>query len=335
MVKPDRIMAMASAFYESCILFTASDSGIFSKIAEIGPADAKTLAAALGLDQRGARMILDGCVAVDLLEKKGELYSNTPESALFLVKGSAGDLSGALRYNRDVYPAWGKLAEFVKTGRPVEKPETHLGDDPQRTQIFVMSMHYRALAMGRAVVGELDLTGRKHLLDVGGGPGTYSMLIAEKYPDIRCTVLELPEVATVADGLIKKQGLQNRVTTLPGDYRSTPFPRGVDVVNFFGVLHQESPESIVCLFEKAYEALTPGGCVYIMDMMTDSTHTRPKFSALFGVNMALTSENGWVFSDEELKTWLQAVGFVDCVVKSLPPPMPHSFASAKKRGDIR
>jgi len=331
MLKPDRIIGMASAFYESCILFAASDLGVFARLAEIGPADAQTLASALKLDERGARLLLDACVAVELLRKDGMLYSNTPESSAFLAPGSPGDLSGAIRYNRDVYPAWGKLKNFVKSGKPVESPEFHLGHDPDRTRTFVMAMHYRALGMGRAVVGELDLAGSKTVLDVGGGPGTYSMLIAQASPGATCTVLDLPDVVAVAGELIRQQGLQERVKTLAGDYRNISFPEGNDMVVFFGVLHQESPQSILSLLRKAYASLNPGGVVNVMDMMTDSTHTKPKFSALFGVNMALTAENGWVFSDLELKEWLQEAGFTDFAAKPLPPPMPHSFATARKK----
>lgn len=330
MLKPDRIIGMASAFYDTCVLFAASDLGVFARLAETGPADAASLAASLRLDRRGARLLLDACVALELLNKDGETYSNTPESAVFLVPGSPGDLSGAIRYNRDVYPAWGKLDTFVRTGTPVEKPEFHLGADAERTRTFVLSMHHRALAIGRAVLGELDLAGRRTLLDVGGGPGTYSVLIAQSHPDIRCTVLDLPEVVKVAAELILAQGCAERVSTLAGDYRTLAFPPGNDVVNFFGMFHQESPDSIRALLRKAHDALNPGGIVHVMDMMTDHTHTQPKFSALFAVNMALTTDNGWVFADTELTGWMREAGFTDCKVKPLPPPMPHWFASARK-----
>jgi len=125
--------------------------------------------------------------------------------------------------------------------------------------------------MGRAVMGVLDLAGRKSVLDVGGGPGTYSMLMAQANPDLTCTVLDLPDVVAVAEELIEQQGLAGRVKTLAGNYRNTSFPEGNDVVNFFGVLHQESPKSILALFRKAHAALSPGGIVNVMDMMTDST----------------------------------------------------------------
>ncbi|MFZ2053083.1 MAG: methyltransferase [Candidatus Aminicenantales bacterium] len=329
-MNPDRIIEMASAFYESSVLFAASDLGVFGKVAELGEAGAEAVAAACGLDRRGARLLLDACVALGLLLKTGDRYRNSPEAAAFLVPGSPGDLSGAIRYNRDVYGAWGKLKEMVRTGKPVERPELHLGEDPERTRTFVLAMHSRALGIGGAVVPLLDLAGRKKLLDVGGGPGTYSTLIAQAFPGIECTVLDLPEVVRVAADLILQAGAQDRVKTLSGDYHETAFPGGQDAVIFFGVLHQESPEAILTLVSRTYQAMAPGGALYVLDMMTDVSHTRPKFSALFGLNMALTTPHGWVFSQDELKGWLLEAGFTDFLCRPLPPPMPHWLASAKK-----
>ena len=329
-MNPAYIIDMASAFYDSCVLFAASDLGIFAQLHELGTADAKTVAKHCGLDPRGTRLLLDGCVALKLLQKEGDSYSNVPEVDRFLVPGSPGDLSKGIRYNRDVYSAWGKLVELIKTGRPVERPEIHLGEDKDRTRTFVLSMHGRAMGIGQAVVPQLDLSGCRKLFDVGGGPGTYSSLIAKANPDIECTVLDLPEIVQVADELIEQSGMQDRVRTLPGDYHTTPFPTDYDTVIFFGVLHQESPESILDLFSRAYDALVPGGAVYVLDMMTDATHTYPKFSSLFAVNMALTTENGWVFSDEELGDWLTQAGFGDFTCRPLQPPMPHWLAHARK-----
>ncbi len=327
---PSNIISLASAFYGSNVLFAASDLGVFGKLASLGEAASSDIAGELNLSPRGAELLLNGCVAVGLLEKSGNLFRNTPAAAVFLVPGSPGDLSAAIRYNRDVYSAWGKLADFARSGRPVELPETHLGDDSDRTRAFVLSMHGRALGMGRAVIPRLDLKGRTTLLDVGGGPGTYSVLITNANPSMRSTVLDLPPVAAIAAELIASQGASDRVRVLPGDYHTTPFPSPLDAINFFGMLHQESPDSIRDLFRRAFEALEPGGIVHVMDMMTEASHTSPPFSALFAVNMALTTANGWVFSDEELRGWLEEAGFIDFRVEPLPPPMPHWLASARK-----
>lgn len=329
-MNPNRIVDMASAFYESAVLFAASDLGVFKTLAGVGQADLETLVGACGLDRRGGRILLDACVAIGLLEKEGGRYRNSPEAAVFLVPGSPADLSGAIRYNRDVYAAWGRLKEMALTGKPVERPETHLGEDKERTRTFVMAMHGRALSIGRAVVPLLELRGLKRVLDVGGGPGTYSVLIAEAHPEVECVVIDLPAVVGIADELIASAGLEGRVKTVAGDYHTVRFPGQNDAVLFFGVLHQESPEAIRDLLRRAFEALAPGGVVYVLDMMTDAGRAKPKFSALFSVNMALTTADGWVFSEEDLAGWLAEAGFRDFSTRPLAPPMPHGLASAKK-----
>ena len=93
---PRPIIDMASAFYESCVLFAACDLGVFERVAAEGEADAERLAEVLGADRRGARLLLDACVALGLLEKHGERYANGAAAAAFLVPGRPGDLSGSL-----------------------------------------------------------------------------------------------------------------------------------------------------------------------------------------------------------------------------------------------
>ena len=68
----------------------------------------------------------------------------------------------------------------------------------------------------------------------------------------------------------------------------------------------------------------------VLDMMTDATHAAPKFSALFGLNMALTTASGWVFSDGELKGWMREAGFEPGDTRKAPTPMPHWLVTARR-----
>jgi SAM-dependent methyltransferase len=326
------IVELASAYYGSAVLFAALESGVFALVAgEEGGADAPRLAARSGLDPRGLRLLLDACVATGLLRKEGGAYFNTAAGAQALVPDAPHDLTRAIRYNRDVYPAWGRLAEFVKTGRPVEPPEKHLGEDTDRTRRFVLAMHGRALGIGRAVVPMLDLAGCSRALDLAGGPGTYAVLMAQANPGLACVTVDLPAVSAVAAGLVAAAGMAGRVECRAGDYHTDVYEAAAyDAVTVFGALHQESPEQIAAILARAFAALKPGGRIFVLDMMTDATHTRPAFSALFAVNMALTTHNGWVFSDGELRGWLRGAGFGECETRPVPPPMPHWLVTAKK-----
>ena len=331
------IVGLASAYYGSAVLFAALEVDLFSMIGQEGNrANVEALAARGGLDPRGLRLLLDACVAVGLLLKDGSFYANTPAAGNALVRGAPYDLTRAVQYNRDVYPAWGRLAELVRTGQPVEDPGIHLGADIGRTRRFVMAMHGRAMGIGRAVVPLLDLGGCRRLLDLAGGPGTYAVLLAQANPALTCVTVDLPGVAEVAAELVRDAGMAERVTCRAGDYHTDRYEEeAYDAVTVFGALHQESPEMIVSILKRAYAALLPGGGIHILDMMTDATHTSPPFSALFAVNMALTTHHGWVFSDGELHGWLAEAGFEACETRPVPPPMPHWLVSARKPAHSR
>ncbi|MCK5528090.1 MAG: hypothetical protein KAI74_00290, partial [Kiritimatiellae bacterium] len=66
-ISPSKIMEQASAFYGSCILFTASDLGVFKVLDDHGTADLVSISKEIDGDLRGTRLLLDGCVAVGLI----------------------------------------------------------------------------------------------------------------------------------------------------------------------------------------------------------------------------------------------------------------------------
>lgn len=315
------IVDLASAYYGSAVLFAAIDCDLFSQIAA-GTFDASS---------RGMRLLADACVAEGLLEKRGGDYFNTPASEAALVPGAPADLTKAIRYNRDVYSAWGRLAEFARTGLPVERPQLHLGEDAARTQAFAAAMFGRAMGIGRGVVPMLaGMKGR--LLDLAGGPAAYAILLCRANPALTCTTVDLPAISDAARRYVAQNGLDGRIVCRTGDYHTDEYEaQAYDAVTIFGALHQESAADIVDILRRANRALKPGGSLHVLDVMTDSTHTSPRFSALFALNMALTTENGWVFSDEELKRWMREAGFEPGETRAVPPPMPHWLVSAVKR----
>ena len=325
---PD-IVSLASAFYGSSVLFAALELDLFSAIAEAPEPTAEALAARLGLDPRGLRLLLDGAVAVGLLAKAEGRYALPPATAATLVRGAPHDLTQAIAYNRDVYPAWGRLAQLARTGQPVEPPALHLGDDPARTRRFALAMHGRALGIGRAIVPMLGLPKGARVLDLAGGPGTYALLMAQAVPTLTCDTYDLPAIAAVAREITAP--CADRVRCHAGDYHTDVWPaEAYDAVTLFGCLHQESPEAIADILRRAAAALRPGGTLYVLDMMTGPDRTTPPFSALFAINMALTAQNGWVFSDAELRGWCEAAGLTAFDCRPVPPPMPHFLAKAAK-----
>lgn len=326
----NRISNLITAFYASATIFAASELGIFGELSRLENSDAEGIAQALDLSSKGTTLLLDACIGLGLLEKKGTLYRNTPDTESYLVTGRHFDLTSLIREGRELYPCWARLAQFIRSGAAIECGTGEKEDDPARLAAHLPSVHARRLAMGRPVIRRLDLQGRKELLEVGGGPGTYSVLISLEFPQLHCTLLDRPEVVKIASALIEQEVASQHISTLAGDFRTMLFPSGNDVVLLFSVLRQVSADVIPELLRRVADSLNPGGIVYVMEVMTDETHTLPLSSAPFALNLALTNREGCVFSDLELQTWMEQAGLKDFVVETLSPPMPQWLAWARK-----
>jgi hypothetical protein len=86
------------------------------------------------------------------------------------VRGRPAYAAHGLKYAEDLLQAWLRLADLVRTGKPTMEPETILGTDKAKTRAFVFAMNERAKGMGSVLPHGADFSGRKRLLDVGGGP---------------------------------------------------------------------------------------------------------------------------------------------------------------------
>ena len=121
------------------------------------------------------KKLLIACTSMALLEKESNQYKNTELSQLYLVQDRKLFQGDIIAHSATVWDFWGALADHVVSGaEPATiKPADH--------RSFIMGMHNIAVA-GRAqlFIDSVDLTGRKKLFDVGGGPGTYSIAAQKK-----------------------------------------------------------------------------------------------------------------------------------------------------------
>jgi len=328
-IDPSGIMALSTAYWGSQTLLTANRIKLFDLLAD-GPLSSHAIAEKLNLDQRATELLLNACVSLGLCEKEAEKFSNSLSSATFLATGSPASMANAISYSDNLFDTWGELETALRTGIPPKKAETYLGDDETQTRHFVYGMHDRAMAIGRALPEMLDLGGRKKMLDVGGGPGTYSALLTERFPELRSDVLELAGVARIAAEILETMGATQRVRMLSGDYHTSDFGEGYDVVLMSGMFHRESEQNCRRLIEKASACLEPGGLLVVSDIFADEGGAGPAFATLFGLNMMLTAADGGVHADADVGCWMAEAGFGNIERQNFPPPMPHRIVTGSK-----
>lgn len=311
------LMDLATGYWRSAALTAAVDLELFEAMAASGGVTAEDAAARTGASVRHTRELMNALVAMGLAAVQHGRFRLAPDAARFLDPSSPTCLLGALRYNADLYPLWGRLAHAVRHGAPVVPPRTHLGLDAAATRRFAMGMHSRALALAPHLLPSLDLAGTGTLLDVGAGPGTFSRLLAEQNHSLEVVQLDLAPVLALARELAMQSPAAPRLSFAEADYRADDYGGPFDAALYCGALHQESPESAAAVLRRIAAALRPGGRAWVVDLMLDEGGAGPLFPCLFSLSMALTSPIGRVYEAREAAAMVREAGFRNVTIRRL------------------
>ncbi|CRK56654.1 polyketide synthesis 8-O-methyltransferase [Alloactinosynnema sp. L-07] len=322
---PDRIFEIAQGFMVSKHLFAASELGVFEALGE-GPTDLDGLAARTGLPRRTARITVDAMVAIGLLERHGDHYSNSPVAAAFLSGATPADLRPLLRFwDRLSYPVWADLAGALGRGRPAREI---FEIDDELVPIMSAGIAAATAAACRVLPEVAGLPPASRVLDIGGGTGSWSIALATADPNLMATVLELADVARVARDHLKSTAHAGRVDVQVGDVRVDDLPRGFDAFLVANLVHYFTPETNRSILRRIRAVAEPGARLLLADFWTDPTHTKPLPAALMAGEFAVHLNDGDVYSVEEGTAWLHETGWRYLDHRPLAGPMSVIVAEA-------
>ena len=320
---------LSSAYAESRILHAAVDLNIFDAIGD-KRASAQEVSLKLHTDERAALLFLNALTALNLLRKEDNLFSLTELARKYLLSTSETCYTGMVRFESAMWSVWGDLAGAVRTGKPVRVPDRYQ-TDREETESFIMAMHHLVSARGDAgyIAGRLCSEGGRSLLDIGSGPGTYPIAIFKKDPDMGITIFDLPGTLEVTRRVLSREGIDQQIQLIAGDYNKDPLPGGFDVVFLSNIIHGEDEEANRALMKKIYPSVNPGGRIIIKDHILNEDLTKPACGAIFSIYMLLTT-NGRDYGYHEVRRWLEEAGFTDITLEELPPPMTSSLISGRR-----
>lgn len=305
----DRIVDTILGYRQAKVLMVAADLEVFTHLRR--PATAARTAGALALDERGTEILLDALVAMGMLSKAGGRYANTPVSRAHLVKGAPGYMGDNLKFQESIWEAWSGLGEAVRRGRPTRDLGDWLDGGSGMTEQYIRGMDNIARRPARELSDLLELPASGSMLDVGGGPGTYTRTLLEPRPGMRGVIMDLPGTLKVTRTFFTAdRHLRRRVRLEPGDYRKTSFGEAIyDLVLMSHITHDESPSVNRLLFKKGFRALRPGGTLVVHDFVVEDDRTAPLFGAMFSVHMLAYTAQGRTYTAREYEGWLREAGF--------------------------
>lgn len=298
------ISTIANAYKKSAILFTAFNSGIFDLLER--EAGAGEIAASLGWSERGTAMLLDGLVALELLEKHSGKYRNTPSASACLVRNGEAYQGNILRHSQGSWDAWSHLEDRVRTGTC--PPDEERWKD-QSLRDFILGMSNIAKLSAQEVLQAVDLSGFSHVLDLAGGPGTYAIAFLNAHARMRATLFDRPDVVEIACEQVAAAGLEDRFSYIAGDCLIDAIGQGYDLVLMSNLIHSFSDSENASLVEKVFDALAPGGAIIIKDFILENDRSGPAFSLIFALHMLVHTPGGNTYSYDEIGRWTDQAGF--------------------------
>jgi 3-hydroxy-5-methyl-1-naphthoate 3-O-methyltransferase len=321
-ILPDDLFETLRAFMPSRVILTALELDVFTAIGD--GCDAEELTRRISGDARATELLLNALASLGLLQKENGNFRNTPAAARFLAEGSRDSARQAQLHTANMWKRWSNLTESVKSGSPAPRD-----CDQRDVGSFIAAMDHGARARVRAMVQSIGVNGTRRMLDLGGGSGAYSIAFAKAAPELHSEILDMPEVAPIAQKHIADAGLSDRITVRSGDMLTAELePQSYDFVLLSSICHMFSPEENQALLARAHAALAPRGRIAIADFIIDPDKASPRSAALFALNMLVATRGGATYSEPEYEAWLKAAGFAEVRRIRMPGPVNLIVAQA-------
>ena len=289
------------------ILHTAISLGIFDEL-DGPPLTATTIAKRLRTNTRATEMLLNALVALKLLKKTGKCYENSPLALRHLVSGKEEYIGNMIMHHANDWQKWGMLEQTVRTGKPPKGLSGWRTDEAKRRD-FILAMHDSSKRKASAIADAVNLSGVSTLLDVGGGPATYSIYFCREYPALSASVYDYPPTGPIAAEVIARYRMSKRISFIPGDFMKGPIPGKYGAVWVSNIIHSYSHVENRRLMKKLYRATDLGGRILIQDFVLNEDRAGPLFAARFALHMLLGNSAGGTYTFSEIGDWLRSAGY--------------------------
>jgi len=329
-----------NAFIRTEVLTAACELKLFDHLQKWPGSTIAEVARHFHATPRGIRILMLGCQQAGLvIELRSGQYANTAVATRFLITDSPECMLNFVAFVRGVQQR--SCHSFLKSlisGEPVgllelggRSGETlyeliSRGGDAERS--FHAAMNEYSRIAEPPPISELDK--RRHLLDIGGGVGGVADKLCHVHPLLRCTILELPTIASRVVERIRMAEISNRIDVVPCDVLNAPWPGDCDAILFSHFLEIFDAKVVKELYKKASNYLHDDGIVVTWTLTPEAdgeiTLQAVKSSVYF---LTTAGGNGMTYSIEEHERWIREAG-LDLIRIETQASTSHSMILARK-----
>ncbi|MCL1919582.1 MAG: acetylserotonin O-methyltransferase [Kiritimatiellaeota bacterium] len=323
------------SYQSACIIGAAAELDLFTPLIR-SPMTAAGLAAQRETDLRATVMLLDALAALGVLRKSGDaeaVYSVQDAYRELLDIDHPKTYIPMLRHRLTCVRQWADLARVLRSGKPAARAPGILGA-AEDYRSFVLAMHSIGIAVAPDVVDSLEQAGClrfRHLLDVGGASGTYTLEMLSRLPGAAATIFDLPPAIEEARRRFAGTAFEPRIRLAAGNFDTDELPTGCDFAWVSAIIHQFGREQARALYAKIRRALDPGGMIAVRDFVMQPDRTAPFDGAMFAINMLSATPCGMCYTYDEIKEDLEASGFTN-IRHAVPADTMGAIVTAEHAG---
>lgn len=313
---PNLVHRIATGYMGTCVMLAALELNIFDGLAD-NSMTAQEMADTLGLDPKPLERLMVALTALKLLDRTDGAYTLMPEAQRYLVKSSPSYFGDYYRFEvrHCLMPDFIRLDELIRENRAIMADDwAEYMADPEKARMFSLGQHSASLGGGRLLASVFDFSPYEKMVDLAGGTGACSIAACQRNPKLNSTIVDFPNVVALAEEIIAREGLSDRISTQPGDLTRDDWPQG-DLMLISLCLSGFSEERQLEIFRKCYGKLPSGGAIVIHDFLMNNDYRGPLLAGLYN----LTSVEGVPLSGEDMSVRLEAAGFVNPEVHGVIP----------------
>ncbi len=306
MLSYQEIIKKIDQLEEANILLVALKFGIFT-ILEKKSLSATQVAKKAGTSAEETGVLLDTLVAMSVVKKSVGKFSNTSVTYKHFCASSPHYKPGTIMLKLENRDEWSQLHQIIQSGR---NPTDYAGgDDAVFRRQFTFAMHERSQPYAQPIAKFVTRKPVGRLLDLGGGPGSYSAAILKMDKKTEATILDRASAIEVGQEIHQSSNVFHRMKFEEGDLFDSEWSMGFDTVLFSNILHIYNPRENKTLLKKIRKILTQSGRLIIVDLFLNKNKTTPYEAACFSLTMLLFTETGKTYTFDECKALLTATGF--------------------------
>ncbi len=305
------ISRLAYGFMGSKVLFTALQVDLFTQLAD-GPLTISELSGATGVAEHRLSTLLSALASLGLVISAEGRWANASAAQRYLVDGAPEGFGDYYRLQIDglIYPMLQHLTAGMMGNTEDLAPGLAADQmaDPDRARRFSRAQHAGSLGPATVLARRVDLHDRRHLLDVAGGTGAFTIALCQRHPGLTATILDFPNVVALGREYVRDAGLDDRVRFVEGNALDVEWPQA-DVVLMSYLLSAVGGDDIPVLLARAASALSAGGLVLLHDFMLDDDRMGPELAALWFVQYLAERVDSISFTAADLRHRLDVLGF--------------------------